>query len=55
MFDDINGMAKGLTTAVSALSHGNILGAITGGIGSVIGGKLNAIGSLAKGFKGIFG
>lgn len=55
VFDDINGIANGLNVAFNALSHGDILGAITGGIGSVINGKLNAIGSLFDGIGGLFG
>lgn len=54
VFDDIDGMANGLNIASNALSHGDILGAIAGGIGSVIDGKLNAIGSLFNGFGDLF-
>lgn len=54
VFDDINGMAKGLCVAVDELSQGDIMGAISGGIGSVINGKLNAIGSLLNGIRGFF-
>lgn len=44
VFDDVNGMVNGVNTAVGAFSRGDILGAITGGIESVIQGKINAIG-----------
>lgn len=48
---DLNGLFKGLSTAVGLLAKGDIIGAATHGIGDVLTGKVNAI----KSILGIFG
>lgn len=48
---DLNGLFKGLSTAVGLLAKGDIIGAATHGIGDIISGKVNAV----KSILGIFG
>lgn len=47
---DLNGLFKGLSTALGLLAKGDIVGAATHGIGDILTGKVNAI----KSILGIF-
>lgn len=48
---DINGLVKGLSTALQLLAKGDIVGAAAYGIGDILTGKVNAV----KSILGIFG
>lgn len=48
---DLNGLFKGLSTALQLLAKGDIVGAAAQGIGDILNGKINAI----KSILGIFG
>lgn len=48
---DLNGLFKGLSSAISLLAKGDILGAAKHGIGDILTGKVNAI----KSILGVFG
>lgn len=43
---DLNGLFKGLSTALTLLANGDIVGAATHGIGDILTGKVNAIKSI---------